>query len=1046
MKKGNPNTDKDTITRAENSSPYDDMHMEILNSVMESILIVGNDNRIVFCNPVLYELFEVEISENLIGRSFLDFVSRDQWDIVFDQTNKRKEGESSRYELSIVTEKNNRKTALLSVVPRKDEKGRTTAAIATIADITERKRMELELAESEMRFRDMALCSADWVWEIDSSDRYTFCSDNVIHLIGYTATEVLGKTPFDFMTVEDSENISKEFHSIAMKKTNVVNMENRILDKDGNIHILLTNGVPVLDKNGNLLGYRGVDRDITEQRKAEEELNKALKANETILESVPFGMMIIGRDKRIISANRIATDLLGRKSEELEGNICHNFICPTEAGKCPILDLGGKVDYSEKYLLDINGKKVPIIKSVIPIELNNENVLLEAFVDISRQKRAEEEAKKASNIKSVFLANMSHEIRTPMNGVIGMTGLLLETDLNPEQMDFTITIQESAESLMSIINDILDFSKMEVGKLLLEEIDFDLRTMLGSIADLAAIRLRENKNIELMMNVDSEVPSLLKGDPGRLRQIIINLLWNAIKFTSEGEIVLSVNIERETDNRVLLKFSVSDTGVGISKNKLWNLFDPFTQADSSTTRKYGGTGLGLTISRQIANLLGGEIGVESTPEKGSTFWFTADMIIRKPAQVFRKEKTDETALLNSLNILIVDDNQTNRTILAGMMKCWGCRYQEAASGDSALIILRNALLKDDPFDIAVLDMQMPDMDGETLGWEIKKDPALRDTLLLIMYTSIAARGDAVRMLKAGFSAYLTKPVKTSQFRDCLISMHREENRSGSGYDTRGIITKHSLAESRKEECRILLAEDNPVNRKVALKILEKLGYSAIPVENGIEAVQELEKYDYDLVLMDIQMPEMDGFEATDIIRDPLSSVLNHEVPVIAMTAHAMDGDREKCIQAGMDDYISKPVKPEILTKVIKKVLSREFIKETKQKTAEMKKKSVVFDRSVLRESLGDDDELIKEILELFRSNAAEIMASMKSAASEDDFETVRSSAHSLKGSSGNIGAKALMATMKSIEEACSDDNLNSIRTRISQSEEDFTDLLEELEK
>jgi PAS domain S-box-containing protein len=1044
MNQDNLNREKDTINRPEKFSS-DDMHMEILNSVMESILIVGNDNRIIFCNPVLYELFEVEMSENLIGRSFLDFVSRDQWDIVFSQTEKRKEGESSRYELEIVTEKNNRKTALLSVVPRKDAQGKTAGAIATIADITERKRIELELAESENRFRDIALCGADWVWEIDASGRYTFCSDNVIDVLGYSSSEIVGRTPFDFMPAEESERIRKEFLSIIEEKRDIVNLVYRNLDKDGNIHILLTNGIPILDNNGELLGYRGIDSDITERRNAEIELNKAMIANKTILESVPFGMMIIGRDKRIISANSAARGILGRETEELKGRICHDFICSTQVGKCPILDLGEIVDESERILLNRNRDRIPILKSVTPIELNNENVLLEAFVDISRQKYAEEEAKKASSVKSVFLANMSHEIRTPMNGVIGMTGLLLDTDLTPEQKDYTQTIQQSADSLMSIINDILDFSKMEVGKLELEEIDFDLRIMLGSIADITAVRICD-KNLELMLKIDSEVPSLLRGDPGRLRQIIVNLLENAVKFTSEGEIVLEVDVIREIKNRVLLKFSITDTGVGIPSDKLQNLFDPFTQADSSTTRRYGGTGLGLTISRQITNLLGGEIGVESTPGKGSTFWFTADMLFRKPAKSLSKEKTDEFALLHSLKILIVDDNQTNRTILAGMMEKWGCRYQEATSGDSALRLLRDSTEKDDPFDIAILDMQMPDMDGETLGKKIKKDLDLKDTLLLIMYTSMAARGDAAKMSKAGFSAYLTKPVKMLQLRNCLISMHRENKQEGMLNESRGIITKHSLAESRKENFRILLAEDNPVNQKVALKMLEKLGYHAVPAENGIEAVQELENNVYDLVLMDIQMPEMDGFEATNIIRDPQSSVLNHEVPVIAMTAHAMEGDRDKCIQAGMDDYIAKPVKPEILAKVIKQILSREFITEAEQKTRKMKKRLAIFDRSVLTESLGDDQELIREILEIFKSNADEIMTSLKNAALKDDLETIRRSAHSLKGSSGNIGAKDFMETMRSIEEACSDGDMNSVRTRIRQSEKDYTELMEELEK
>ncbi len=789
------------------------IHSEILNSVMESILIVDNDNKIVFSNPTLHQLFEVDTDEDLTGRNFLDFVAMDYRDIVNDQTQVRKSGESSRYELKIVTARDNAKWVSLSVCPRLDSQGNTIGALAIVVDITNRKKVEIELSESERRFRDVALCSADWLWEIDLNDRYTYCSEKVIDSLGYSAEEIIGKTPFDLIHPEDVQSIKEVYVNLVRNKEKLVNLENRNIHKNGDIKILLTNGVPILDKDGNLLGYRGVDTDITEQKRAEEEIIKAHMLTE------------------------------------------------------------------------------------------QRNIELKAALSISEE--LTENAKQASRTKSIFLANMSHEIRTPMNGVIGMTDLLLDTELTPEQADYAGTVKQSANALMTIINNILDFSKIEAGRLELEEIDFDLRTMLKDITNLMLIQM-DRKGIELILNIDHEVPSLLKSDPGRIRQVITNLLGNAVKFTSHGEIVLRVDIVKQFDDRALLKFSVSDTGIGIAPENLDTLFQPFTQADSSTTRKYGGTGLGLNISKQLADLLGGEIGAESTPGKGSVFWFTVEVKIRKPSRSVKVSVEEEEDLLRSLKILIVDDNSANRRIISDMLDNLGCRYSETSNGQEALEILVKAYTEDDPFRIVVLDMELQDMDGETLGIRIKKDNRLSGTLQMIIFTSTAARGDAARMSEAGFSAFLTKPATLSQFRECLVRV-LIRNRETTEYDARGIITKHSIAESRKEYLRILLAEDNLVNRKVALKILEKLGYTAHPVEDGKQAIEELEKNHYDLVLMDIQMPEMDGLEATRIIRDPESAVIDHNIPVIAMTAHAMEGDREKGIQAGMDDYITKPV-------------------------------------------------------------------------------------------------------------------------------------------
>jgi CheY-like chemotaxis protein len=506
-----------------------------------------------------------------------------------------------------------------------------------------------------------------------------------------------------------------------------------------------------------------------------------------------------------------------------------------------------------------------------------------------------------------------------MNGVIGMTGLLLDTDLTPEQREYAEAVRRSGEALLNIINDILDFSKIEAGKLELECLEFDLRTVIEEVVVLLAERA-DSKGLELACLVYHDVPSVLRGDPGRLRQILMNLVGNAIKFTEQGEVVVRASLAETMADTVLIRFDVSDTGAGIDPKTRDRLFQSFAQADSSTTRRYGGTGLGLAIAKQLAEMMGGSIGVESTPGQGSTFWFTVQLAT-VPGSVQTTLPSDVD--LNGQRLLIIDDNDTNRMILQHQVTAWGIHADGAASGPLALEMLRAAALRKTPYDLALMDMQMPGMDGLELARTIKADPALA-ALPLVMLTSITQWGHEALVQQAGIAAYLTKPVRQSQLYDCLILVKgmTTVTESVTVQTIPPLIDRYRLAQVKAQsQLRILVAEDNPINQKVAVRLLEKLGYKADVAGDGTEVVEAVGRTPYAVVLMDCQMPHMDGFEATTAIRQ--REGLDRHTPIIAMTANAMQGDRERVLAAGMDDYISKPVKLDDLAAILQRWIPRE---------------------------------------------------------------------------------------------------------------------------
>ncbi len=820
---------------------------------------------------------------------------------------------------------------LLRAYPNKDANDRVIGLVGIHTDITERKRAEEEL-EVFGRFAHEAAYGIGWA---DMDGKVIYVNPTLCKMFGEERPEdVHGKPVAQYYDEETQQRLAGEILP-AVRDNGQWSGELDIHDRHGGKIATQNNLFALFDKDGTPHYFANLLTDITERKRAEQAVAESAQKFRGVVENIGVGVALIDPDMRVLFMNRQMKEWFG----EADGNsppLCYEFFNEPARSEpcsyCPtILTLrDGKVHES---ITETPGggevRNYRIVSSAIFDGQGQVVAAIEMVQDITIEKQAEEAlrsaklaAEESAQAKSYFLANMSHEIRTPMNGVIGMTGLLLDTDLDVEQRQYAEIVKNSADSLLTVINDILDFSKIDAGKLDLEVLDFDLRTALDEMNDTLAAKAQV-KGLEYVCHVELDVPSFLRGDPGRLRQVLTNLIGNAAKFTSDGEIKIHVLLEREGDDYAIVRFAVSDTGLGIAQDRLRSLFEAFSQADASTTRKYGGTGLGLSISRQLVELMGGEIGAESEVGKGSTFWFTA-----------RLEKQSEGAHaepavpedIRGKHMLVVDDNATNRLVLKERLLSWDCRHDEAPDGRIALDKLKAAEDEGDPFDIAILDMQMPEMDGETLGRTIKGDPALSD-VQLVMMSSIGQRGDAARMKAAGFSAYLSKPVKQSEFFDCLASVlgHSTTREMSSA---KSLITKHSLAEDKKRKVRILLAEDNVVNQKVALKVLEKLGYRADAVASGIEAVKALESLPYDLVLMDCQMPEMDGYEATAAIRDTGSAVQDHHVPVVAMTANAMKGDREKCIAAGMDDYIAKPVNPKELHEAIKRNLEAAAVQGT----------------------------------------------------------------------------------------------------------------------
>ena len=909
-------------------------------------------------------------------------------------------------------------------------------ALITARDVREQREAHAQLQAKEAELRRVLASVSDCLWsaELDAAGRwaYRYLSPVVARITGRPQETFLRGGSAAWRAVVHPEDQPRWDQALARLRTGQSSQEEyRVVLPDGLLRWVRDSVTPTPGPEQGALRLDGVLTDLTERKMAEEALAQERRLLQTLMNNLPDAIYFKDRESRFLAINVGLAKRHGlHNPSEAVGKTDFDYFTREHAEQAfrdeqqviatgrPMVGVEEKETWNDGSVTWASTTKMPL--------RDPQGRIVGTFGvsrDITEKKRAEEEmakaraaAEEANRAKSEFLANMSHEIRTPMNGILGMTELALDTNLTREQREYLTMVKASAESLLGIINDILDFSKIEARKLHLDAVDFGLRPHLDDVMKTLALRAQQ-KGLELACRVDPEAPESVCGDPGRLRQILVNLIGNAIKFTGRGEVVVDVRPETRTEREICLHFSVRDTGIGIPQDHQRHIFEAFTQVDHSTTRKYGGTGLGLTISSQLASMMGGRIWVESEQGRGSTFHFTARFGLAgdgapppPPAQPTH---------LHGLPVLIVDDNATNRRILEEVLANWRMRPRAVNGGAEALAVLVEAAEAGEPYPLVLLDGHMPEMDGFTLAARIQADPRLAQAAVL-MLTSAGQPDDVERCRQLGVRAYLTKPIRQSELLETILS-----TLGGSPLHARLAAAGEAAAVDRRT-LRVLVAEDNVVNQRLALALLRKQGHTAVVANHGREAVEALEKQPFDVVLMDVQMPEMDGMEATAEIRRREREKGAGRTPIIAMTAHAMKGDRERCLAAGMDGYVSKPIQTQELFAALASVAPSEpsaAPAAPAEAPAAPAEEAPLLDQTEALGRVGGDWDLLKSLAEVFFDSYPAQLAQLREAVGRGDAPTVYRLAHTLVGAVGIFGAKPAVETAARLERMGREGNL-----------------------
>ena len=901
----------------------------------------------------------------------------------------------------------------------------------------------------------------DVIFIKDPSGRFLMANPALVRLYGATTSdELIGKSDADFVPAEVAAHFAQDDRQVMASATPLVDREESNVDADGHPLWMLTSKIPLRDPDGKIIGLVGIGRNITRQKVAEQHARRqAMEAGllhqsttlaretdtlEVLLKGIigivcrltpwSLGHAYLPRETDGSLAlvptgiwnsddSRPAVELQNVTQSPAEISALDIPLMILESRQPQwISDIAAELQGSRRGVMDqlairsacgfpvvIQDELVAVLEFFSYERLDRDDGLMMIFRSVGEQigrvierRRAEDAlrtardaASAASQAKSDFLANVSHEIRTPMNGIIGMTELLMDTELSEVQLEYLKIVQVSGETLLELINDILDFSKIEAGKMELDQTPFEIREVLGDTMKSLGLRAH-NKGLELAFSVAADVPEILIGDASRLRQIIVNLVGNAVKFTSSGEVVLTVEAGTQSDVRVNVHFAVSDTGIGIPASKLDEIFTAFHQADTSTTRRFGGTGLGLAISKRLVQLMGGVIQCESTLGQGSTFRFTANMQVGASA---RPSGYVNAVVVTDTRVLIVDDNATNRRILLEMLRNWGMKPEVSDSADAALTLLLEAAVRGIPFRMVLTDVNMPDADGFEFTRRLRSLPLLRQTPV-VMLTSGDRTGDSAKRKELRVAGNLLKPVKQSELFDLIVNVL-----GVNATEKEPVLIPAESVGQPARSLRILLAEDNLMNQKLATGLLAKFGHAVRIANNGEEAVAAYVADRFDVVLMDVQMPLMDGFAATGAIRE-YEKLTGLRTPIVAMTAHAMKGDRERCLDAGMDDYLAKPIRSKLLAAVLEQVSSGSCLAAAQPTTAalDIEVAECLVDWKSALEGVDGDRDLLKSVIEVFLEESVRLMLELQTAVSASDFGRIRHAGHSLKGALLGAGA------------------------------------------